>query len=123
MSLNWSLPNATEIAKKYPPAGTQMNSTTYVIIMSTMLVGVGALRTDADITCYWERISFWEKVNGALLLKTTENGTEPAPLTRADIEAHRGLTANVARETDAAFIKKAWRAHVESLRREENRRA
>lgn len=71
-----------------------MNPVTNTLIWTTMAIGIGILNDDT-IPEFAARVELYQKVHGPLMQRVTDDGIEPRPITREDVEAHKGLSTNV----------------------------
>lgn len=88
-------------------AGDQvMNPVTETLIFSTMALGIGEI-TDATLDEFVARIDLFQKLHGALMSTWDGKDVSPRPITREDVEAHKGLKTNVfPMETRTAWVKR-----------------
>ena len=125
MSLDWSLNRIKDyetvcwipVAKDYEPGYMEslsedadgnlrkMNSVTYVIIMSTMLIGMGDI-TEKNLEEVVLRLELWQDVNGAMMRRFIDGKSTDVRVTPADLQRHIGLSTNVGKESWTWFAKR-----------------
>lgn len=85
-----------------------MNPVTRTLIWTTMGVGIGVINDDT-LEEWVARVGLYQKLHGALMSRHDEEADTwvDRPLTREDIEAHKGLKTNVfPMETRASWVKR-----------------
>lgn len=71
-----------------------MSPVTNTLIWTTMIVGIGVI-DDRTIDEFVARVELHQKLHGALMSSFEDGKWSDRPLTREDIEAHKGLSTNV----------------------------
>jgi hypothetical protein len=118
MSLNWDITNVQNkdevcwiiASEDYPTRGISkgskvLNPVTESLIFASMATGIGTI-TEENASEVYARISFIEKVSGALMYRG--EGWEGLPnITPEEVQAHIGLSTNASfkDETRAKWLK------------------
>lgn len=79
------------------------------VIWHSMICGWGWQLTDKNVAKAWDRISFYQRLNGGIMQGPQGN----IPLTRDEVYSMVGLRTNVSPITDAQFLKAMYREHCE----------
>lgn len=98
--------------------GVRQNPVTKSLIFATMEVGLGSI-TKQNAVEFYARLSLVEKVRGAYVRRIPEDGGRPVeePITLEQVQAHIGLSTNVARETPARWAKRFYDNWTADVRR------
>lgn len=83
-----------------------MSPVTNALIWSTLATGIGIIN-DETVDEVVARLDLLQKLDGALLREFDGEDWKPRPITREDVEAHKGLSTNVfPMETRASWVKR-----------------
>ena len=104
MSLNYDLTAVPKTVWSEDDGGYW--GVTQSIIYATMGVGIGVI-DDSTVEEFVARTLFCQRLYGALCVAEVDGEWVDRPLTREDIEAHKGLKTNVfPMETRASWVKR-----------------
>lgn len=120
MSLNFdyskvaTLPNGDD--PKHEPGNTERwHPVGEALVWASLSVGLGVL-DDKTIDKWEQRLNILQAMDGPYCRWTLPNGEKvKGYITRADLEAFKGLRTNVSSDTDAQFLKKLLRSRPGSI--------
>ena len=95
----------------------EMKALTHTLIMMSMPIGLRGI-TEKNWQMWYVRLDILQRMNGALM----REGSEDYFITPKDVRAHIGLTVNVADETQAKWLARIGKSHMQSLAFNANRR-
>ena len=107
MSLNWDIRDIKDFEKTCKDEEGVLSAKTHVLILSTMVVGIGSI-TEKNWTDFYVRLNIIQRESHALLQDGEGNAVYYTP---ADVKAHIGLWTNVSNETNAAWFKRYMDNH------------
>lgn len=118
-----TLPNGDD-PTHHPFDKTKWHAVGDALVWATLSVGIGEIN-DRTIDTFARRVAILQKLDGPMLRATIKGKVVDAYITRADIEAFKGLKTNAKYppyETDAAWAKRTL-AHVSEPRNADDKPA
>lgn len=116
MALTWDLTRVPEKTWKYP---NRLNPTTEALIWFSIMTGIAEI-TAKNAAEVFNRISFYEKLEGAML---QDGGGDKYPITFEQVRAHIGLRTNASPKTKGQFAANVYRVHCEREARKQREAA
>jgi hypothetical protein len=102
-----------------------MNPVTNTLIWSTIAVDLPGI-TEANAAEFFARLQIWERIFGAFMIRAEVDGKRPegeaAFITRDEVIAHIGMTANVSPVSRAKWLKRIDREMSDIVTRFERQR-
>lgn len=110
MALHWSVEKVADmdtVCFRTVSGERQLSPLTNVLIWATVSVGLGAI-TAKNVCAFYRRLALVEALHGTFLNHVSDHGVSAKPISKAEVEAHIGLTTNVSDESEAKWLKRQW---------------
>lgn len=114
MSLDWNITNCVDADNLLTE---DQWPTTEFVIFSTMVMGIGEI-TEENVSEYFARIRFYERLNGTFFRRKDEFGNiEDFPFPAQQLRKYVGLTANVSYEKFEPWVARISEKTLEQEKR------